>query len=370
MPPGPWGHGGSTLATLEAVGTATPEHTVRQEELRALAQEVLPDSPAKPQMLEVFENSGIRERALARPLPWYLEGHGHKARNQAFLDASLPLCETAARRALEEAGRHPDEIGAIAVVTTTGIVTPSLDARLTNALELAPDVIRAPIWGLGCAGGVAGLNRGADLATAHPEAPVLVVCVELCSLQFSLQRALAGPGEDDDLDKKSVIAATLFGDGAAAMVLDGSTGRPGGLEHAAGASHLFPDTERVMGWDVEDETLDVVLSPRIPQIAREELAGIVHPFLDEQLGSGRRPDHWVLHPGGAKVLEAFKKALGLSEDEMLPATDALADHGNMSSPTVLFALEETWDAIEPGETALLGALGPGFAAELALLEGA
>lgn len=357
------------MVTLEAVGTATPEHVVRQDELRGIAEEVLPDTSAKPQMLEVFENSGIRERALARPIPWYLQDHGHKARNQAFLDVSLPLCEAAAREALERADRRPEEIGTVAVVTTTGIVTPSLDARLTNRLGLTPDVVRAPIWGLGCAGGVAGVNRGADLATARPEAPVLVVCVELCSLQFSLARALAGVDSGDGLDKKSIIAATLFGDGAAAVVLDGSDETEAGLQHTGGSAHLFPDTERVMGWDVEDETLDVVLSPEIPEIAREELAGIIHPFLDEHLETGRRPDHWVLHPGGAKVLGAFKKALGLSEDEMRPATEALADHGNMSSPTVLFALEETWEAIDAGETALLGALGPGFAAELALLEG-
>lgn len=358
------------MVTLEAVGTATPEHVVRQDELREIADEVLPDTPSKPRMLDVFDNSGIRERSLARPIPWYLQDHDHKDRSQAFLEASVPLCQTAAQRALETAGRTPDELGTICVVTTTGIATPSLDARLTNRMGLAPDVVRVPVWGLGCAGGVAGVNRGADLASAHPEAPVLVVCVELCSLQFSLGRALAGAETGDGFDKKTLIAATLFGDGAAAVVLDGSQASARGLEHTAGGSHLFPETERVMGWDVEEETLDVVLSPRIPEIAREELGEIMHPFLDEHLGQGRQPDHWVLHPGGAKVLQAYKKALGLSQDEMSPATQALADHGNMSSPTVLFALEQVWDDIGPGDTALLGALGPGFASELALLEGA
>lgn len=355
---------------VESVGTALPEHRLPQDRLVQLARSVLPeDAPDRERMLGVVESTGIRERSLALPVPWYLEPHGHAERNRAFVEVGLELVERATLQALDRAGHRPGDVGAVVQVSTTGLATPSLEARLANRIDLPPDVRRVPVWGLGCAGGVAGLNRACELARPDPGRPVVLVCLELCSLQFQLDRLL--PDEQRaGLDKKATIAAMLFGDGCAAAVVT-ADGTRKGPRHVAGTSHLFPDTEGLMGWDVEDDVLDVVLSPRIPAFAARALGPVVHRFLDEQLGPGRRPDHWVLHPGGTKVMEGYAKALGLGDDELALARQTLADHGNMSSPTVLFALERALarGAPGPGETALLAALGPGFAAELCLLEG-
>jgi len=361
------------LPTVHPVATALPPHRFRQSDLRDVADATLPDSPGKATLLEVFDNSRIDERAFSVPIDWLLQPHGFKDRTQAFLDAALPMAEDAARGAITNAGLRPSELDGVVYVCTTGLATPSIDARLANRLGLRSNVLRLPVWGLGCGGGVAGLSRAADLAGNRPKCNVLLVALEACSLAFDVQRAMGGPGgRGKGPDKKAMVAASLFSDGCAAVVVSGDeASQAGPLRYVAGASHLFPATERVMGWDVEDHNLDVVLSPEIPSIVQNEMLGVVQPFLDSQLGAGARPDHWILHPGGAKVVDAYKAALGLDDGHLEHTHNALRGFGNMSSPTVLFALADAAARGRPvpGKTALLGALGPGFASELALLRG-
>lgn len=349
------------------VATALPPNRLPQEELRRLADQVLPDSPGKAGILDVFRNARIDGRALAMPVDWYLAPHGFAERNAEFARVALDLVEQASRGALDKAGLRPADLTAVVLVCTTGIATPSLEARLANRLGLRADVARVPVFGLGCAGGVAGLARAADLATADPGARILLVAVELCSLSFDVQTALQGTGGAGP-DKKSLVAASLFSDGCAACVVSGDGTRAPGLRYVAGASHLFPDSERVMGWDVADDHLEVVLSPGIPDLVRRELRGVVQPFLD-RANQGAAPDHWVLHPGGARVVDAYREALGLRGAELAHTEATLREHGNMSSPTALFVLERAQrTALRKGDRALVAALGPGFAAEMALLE--
>jgi alkylresorcinol/alkylpyrone synthase len=331
-----------------------------QAELRAVAEALLPETPGKAAILEVFSNARIEARDLAMPVEWYLAPHGFKERTAAYVDVGLRLVAEAARGALERAGIGAGQVKGIVMVSTTGMATPSLDARLMNLLPFPSGTVRVPLWGLGCAGGVAGLARGFELATALG-GPVLVVAMELCTLSFDVERALA-PGAGGP-DKKALIAASLFGDGCAAAVV--GPGEAGLARHLSGASHLFPGTERVMGWDVEDHNLDVVLSPRIPDIVREKAADLVAPFIARH----GPPDEWVLHPGGAKVVDAYREALGLDGHALRHTEAVLRRHGNMSSPTVLFALQEAFasGALREGRTALLAALGPGFASEIAVL---
>jgi alkylresorcinol/alkylpyrone synthase len=356
------------------VATALPPHQLPQSELRAVAEAVLAGNPAQADVLDVFDHGRIDSRALAMPIPWYLEPHGCADRNQAFAEVGLSLVEQAARGAVANAGIRDADVDAIVLVCTTGIATPSLDARLCNVMDLRPDVLRLPVWGLGCAGGTGGLNRAADLARARLASRVLLVALELCSLSFDVAKALGtapapGDGPHQPPDKKSIVAASLFADGAAACIVAGDEAPPGPLQHIAGRSHLFPDTERVMGWDVLDHNLEVVLSPRIPEIIRQHMAGLAAPFVEECLGKLGRPDEWVLHPGGARVIDAYAEALGLAPADLRWTEGALRQHGNMSSPTVLFALKDAMDhgRPRPGQTALLAALGPGFASEMALV---
>lgn len=355
------------MPTLDAVGTALPSTRIPQDKLRELARGLFLESdPLLARVLAVFDNARIDERAFAMPLDWYYEEHGFKDRSAAYVAVGLELMERAARDALARADLPPAEVDGIVFVSTTGIATPSLDARLANVLGLSPSALRLPVWGLGCSGGVGGLNRTADLARAHPGKTFLLVALELCSLSFDLRR----------LDKKMLVASSLFADGCAAVIVSGdgvpSDGRaPAGSRprHAAGASHLFPGTERVMGWDVADHTLDVVFSPEIPDLVTAKSGDVARPFLARH--GVERPDHYVFHPGGAKVLDAYDASFGLAPETLARSREALRAHGNMSSATVLFALQDALaaGAPGPGETALLASLGPGFAMDLALLRG-
>ncbi|MGQ0535732.1 MAG: 3-oxoacyl-[acyl-carrier-protein] synthase III C-terminal domain-containing protein, partial [Methanobacteriota archaeon] len=197
-----------------------------------------------------------------------------------------------------------------------------------------------------------------DLASARPAGRFLVVSLELCSLAFMRS----------ELSPKMVVAATLFGDGCAAAVVSGPAARGSGPRILAAASHQWRDTEWVMGWDVLDEGLGVVFSTEIPAFVSREIRPVVLEFLKSSRADRPR---MLLHPGGAKVLASYRAALDLSEADLADSASVLREYGNMSSPTVLFVLERALSrgALRDGERALLGALGPGFASELALLEG-
>ncbi|MBI2077168.1 MAG: type III polyketide synthase [Euryarchaeota archaeon] len=347
------------MPSLESLGAAVPGEPVPQDAVKSKAADVLSAvSPDLLKHLSVFDSTGIKTRHFVRPLDWYLETHGWRERSEVFREEGLRLLEAAARTALRNARKGPEDVDGIVFVCTTGISTPSLDARLVNRMRLRPDILRVPLWGLGCAGGVAGLRTAADLARAHPKKRFLLLSLELCSLAFHL----------GDLDLRSFVAATLFGDGAAAALLRGDETEGATLAKAGAAStHAWPDSEDVMGWDVMDAGLSVVFSRKIPEIVERELGPVAERFL----GAARtRPDRYVFHPGGTKVLQAYEKALGLNGTSLDSAKTVLARYGNMSSPSVLFALEESLKRpLRDGESALLAALGPGFASELMLLQG-
>lgn len=350
------------MPILESLASAVPAHRVPQTEMRDLAKIVLAEhAPLLERLTQVFDNSGIADRYFVEPLDWYLEPHGWKDRQTLFLQHAVPLARDAATAALARAGLAARDIDAVVFVCTTGIATPSPEARLANAMGFREDVVRVPVWGLGCAGGVGGLARARDLALARPSSRTLVVALEICSLAFQF----------GEFTKKIAVAASLFGDGAAAAVVAGDATGAAGPRITAAASHLFPASERVMGWDVEDYGLGVVFSTEIPAIVEREMDGLVSTFLKRET-DGRRPDRFLFHPGGAKVLSAYEKALGLAPADLSEAYGVLRDYGNMSSPTVLFVAERSLRArpLATGERALLSSLGPGFAGELALLEGA
>lgn len=341
------------MPRLAAIATADAPCELDQGTAKKYASALLgPDHPALVPLLRVFDTSGVRTRRLARPPEWYFVDRGWAERTRAFVECGLDLLEAATNQALDRAQLSREQVDGIVLVTSTGLSTPSLDARLANRMKLRTDLLRVPVWGLGCAGGVAGLARTADLATARPRGRFLLLSLELCSLAFLRSK----------LNKKILVASTLFGDGCAAAVVEGDAiADPSHPAWVAGASHRWPDTEYVMGWDVLDEGLDVILDPSIPAFVEEHAGAPLRAFAGT-------PDSYAFHPGGPKVLDAFERALGVAPAAFQASRDVLADHGNMSSPTVFYVLERVLAAPKPGRV-LLSALGPGFAAESALLAG-
>jgi alkylresorcinol/alkylpyrone synthase len=347
-----------TLPRLAAIATAVPPYRLDQSNVVERVERMFGRSPDFERLIAVYANSGIHNRYSVVPLDWFDAPHGWTERNRAYLDGALDLIEAAAGHALDRAGIEPDEIGAIVTVSTTGIATPSLDALLMERIRFARTVQRLPIFGLGCAGGALGLARAAALATAMPDKPVLLVVVELCTLQF----------RRDDLARSNIVATALFGDGAAACVL-----RCGGSGPAiiATGEHAWPDSLDIMGWDVADNGLRAVFSRDIPRLITARLGEVVRDFLRRHGLSLADIDRFVCHPGGPKVIEACEAVFGLSAGALGDERRSLAEYGNMSAASILFVLERV--LAEPHRRwrqALMTAFGPGFSAGFVVLGGA
>jgi alkylresorcinol/alkylpyrone synthase len=340
-----------------SVATAVPRHRIAQGTAKDFARVMFSGAHRDVErLLPIFDNAHIDSRYFCVPPDWFAEDHSFAEKNTLYVENALDLSEKAARRALDRAGASFADVGAIFFVSTTGISTPSLDSRLIFRLALSEHVRRIPIWGLGCAGGAAGLARAADYARAYPKDQVLLVCVELCGLTFM----------KGDLSKSNLVGTSLFADGAAALLLGNvPKGSEPGPELLGGYSTTWPNTEDVMGWDLVEDGLRVLFAKSVPQIIREKMRENLEAAggsLDLNIKDLR---HFVLHPGGPKVLEAYEESLGVRPDELDLSWEILRNYGNMSSVSVLFVLERFLEdrAYETGDHGVLSALGPGFSAE-------
>lgn len=345
-----------TPARLLGLATGVPPFMIDQDRALDVARRLFGGRSADvDRLFPVFANSGILTRYSCVPLDWYEESHGWKDRNAIYLKHAVDLLEDTARRALAQAGTTVADIGAIVVVSTTGIATPSLDALLMERMGMPRDIRRLPIFGLGCAGGVSGLARAATMAQADPGKAVLFLVVELCGLSF----------RRDDFGKSNIVATALFGDGAAAAVLS-CTGE--GPSIRASGEHLWPDTLGIMGWDVMDDGLRAVFSRDIPQLVRTRMGEVARDFLARNGLALADCDRFVCHPGGVKVLEALEQIFALRQGDMVDAREVLRDYGNMSAATVLFVLDRLLKRPEPWSRALMTSLGPGFTGAFLILE--
>ena len=333
-----------------------PAHVIAQEDAKALAREAFRRKALFDRLAGVFDNAGIARRHIVAPADWYGQAHGWAERNSLYLEAAEKLFEAAASKAIAAAALKPADIDGVVTVSTTGIATPSLEARAGPRLGLRGDVTRVPVFGLGCAGGVSGLATAARLASAKPGSRWLFVTVETCSISIRL----------DSEDPAAVVATALFGDGAAAAVVQ--CGADAGIARIAGsAERLWPDTQRIMGWDVEDPGLAVVFDRAIPPFIEANLAAAVDSMLSEAGMSREDIGRFCCHPGGVKVIDAIETALGLSEGELDLERDVLRDYGNMSAPTVMFVLDRLLARGLP-DRVMMTAFGPGFTCAGLLLE--
>jgi alkylresorcinol/alkylpyrone synthase len=341
---------------LLSVSTASPPFTLLQTEVEEVAQEVFRDTfPHFERMAPVFTTAGIRERQSVMPIEWYRQPLGWSERSDAYLSGAVELFVQCATRALDEAHLKGSDVDVIVTVSSTGIATPSLEAHAMAQMGFRADVLRVPVFGLGCAGGVSGLGLAGRLAAATPGAVVLLVAVELCSLAFRTR----------DLTKADIVATALFGDGAAACVL--RAGEGGFATIAASAQHTWPDTLDIMGWRVEPTGLGVVFARSIPSFAGEHLRAAMDGMLKQQDLTVDDVDRFICHPGGMKVIDALEQSLSIGQGRLDHERDVLADHGNMSAPTALFVLDRARRAGLP-DTSVVTALGPGFTASTVTLK--
>jgi alkylresorcinol/alkylpyrone synthase len=349
-----------------SLATAVPPFVYRQEEARALAERVFSGrGPGNGRLLAVFDHNSVGTRNICVPLEWFEREHSFGEKNDLYIQHAYELSRRVVTTALEQAMLGPHDIDHVIFVSSTGVATPTIDARLANAFGFRPDVRRTPIWGLGCAAGAAAMARAFDFARGAPGSHTLVIAVELCSLAF----------QPEDDAKLSMVSASLFSDGAAAAIVAGPPGNgspaPAGttLEILGVQSTLWPDSLDVMGWKVDEHGLHVVMAREIPSAVSAWVRPALTGFLDQHGLALADITHFVTHPGGGRVLDAITEALGLPDEALALSRDVLREHGNMSSPTCLFVLRRLLDAkgFRPGELGLMTAMGPGFSAESVLL---
>lgn len=342
-----------------AVASAVPPHRLLQKDVAAVAGRLFGSRFRDfDRLAGVFQSAGIRERGAVCPMDWYLEPRGWPERTAAYLEGAGRLFVDAARRALDEAGITAAEVDTVVTVSSTGIATPSLEARAKQTLGFRDDVRRVPVFGLGCAGGVTGLSLAARLASAEPGSTVLVVAVEVCTLSFRL----------DELTKANIVATALFGDGAAACVL--RTGEGDGVARVeASGEHTWPDTLGIMGWSVDPTGFGVIFDRAIPPFAEAHVGEALARILGASGLALGDVDRFVCHPGGTKVVAALERALALGQGSLDLEREVLSDHGNMSAPTVLFVLERAVRRGLPRRSVVM-AMGPGFTASAVSLRAA
>lgn len=358
------------MSRIVGVAAVPADHRYEQREITdAFADLVLPDPSDRALLDRLHEATGVRARNLALPLDAYGAMAGFGAANDAFIDVGTALGVRAVREALAAADLLAGDVDLVMACSVTGIAAPSIDARLVPLLGLRQDVKRVPVFGLGCVAGAAGIARIHDYLRGDPDAVAVLVSVELCSLTV----------QPDDASIPNLIASGLFGDGAAAVVMVGERravdlGMFDAVQVAASRSRFYPDTERVMGWDIGASGFRVVLAASVADVVEEHLGEDVRAFLEDHDLKIADVTRWVAHPGGPKVLHAVQRALGLADGALDLAWRSLADVGNLSSASVLHVLAATLaggrdaPATVTGERGLLFAMGPGFCAELVLLQ--
>lgn len=342
---------------VRALVTAVPPHVLPQSYVRENAKAFFgPRSTLFEHLEPVFGNALIETRYACQPPDWYLTPRDFGEKSALYAEHATSLALAIARSALAESGLEPENIDAIVTVSTTGVMTPSLDARLMNLLPFRRDTIRLPIFGFGCAGGVLGLTRAAQLARSQPGMRVLVIVVELCTMAI----------RHDRMTPSNIVATALFGDGGAGAILEnpGPEAAAGGPiigTMGAGGEHTWQDSLAIMGWRVDDLGLDVIFSHSIPTVVAEDYPEALSGFLDRNGLTLTDIARSCCHPGGVKVIEALEQVLALSPGDLDIEREVLRDYGNMSAPSVLFVLDRIRRRGVSGPV-LMSSLGPGFSA--------
>ncbi|WP_425270699.1 type III polyketide synthase [Mycobacterium persicum] len=346
----------TTSPSVAGVAVTFPQHRYSQDEtIGALT------TFAGPEFRRFASSSGVTTRHTALPLSRYGHLSGFTEANDAWVGVALDLGEQALLAALDDARVKPADVDVIFSTTVTGLAVPTLEARLATRVGLRQDVKRIPLFGLGCVAGAAGVARVHDYLRGFPNQVAALLAVELCSL--TVQR--------DDHSVANLVASSLFGDGAAAVIATGAelaTGLRAGPRLLASRSRTYPDTEDVLGWEIGSDGFRIVLSVEVATVVEKYVADDIRNFLGDHGLTTADVSTWVLHAAGPKVIDAVENALELPVHALDRTRDSLRDNGNLSSVSVLDVLRATMaDPPPPGSFGIMIAMGPGFSSEFVLL---
>ena len=333
------------MVNISGLSYAFPENKVFQEEIKAVGRRLFSSKTNFEKIAKVYDNSGVKTRFLVEELSWYIKEHNWPERNFLFKKNALCLLKKSISNTIEKTNVKPEEIGGIVFVNSTGIATPTIDAEIFNLFNFKNEIIRLPIFGYGCAGGVLGLNRAIEIFKSIKK-PILVCNVELCSLTFRPQV----------FSKENIVSTALFGDGATSYLV----GEDGNCEIDGMVEYTWKNSLNLMGWGVENDGLSVIFDKSIPEFIIKELPIVLSNFKIKNLHG------YVLHSGGMKIIEAYKQIFKNNET-IQESQRVLANFGNVSSVSVLIVLQKILKKNYTGNF-LMSALGPGFTAGLSTLK--
>jgi len=347
-----------------SVGTANAPYSYDQVVAKEFARDLFTKRRNDiERLLPIFDHTLIENRHFCYPREWFTTEHSFVERSESFVENGLKLSIDALEKCLLKADADYSDFDHIIYVSSTGISAPTMDALILNQLKLNTHIKRTPIWGLGCVAGAVGLSRAIDYVEANPKSAVMLIALEICSLAF----------QKDDFSKSNIVAVALFSDGAAATLVAGKEHKlhdRSDINLINSYTTTFYDSLDVMGWEVVETGFKAIFSKDIPTIVKNNVKGNILEFVEQYGLSISDLKHFVLHPGGAKVLDEYERALGLENGSIIHSRNVLRDHGNMSSPTVLYVLGEFMKSgnYNAGEYGLISALGPGFSSELILFQ--
>jgi 1,3,6,8-tetrahydroxynaphthalene synthase len=332
-----------------------PEHVITMEETLDFAGRMHAGKPQLALALRLIQNTGVQKRHIVQPIEETLRHPGLEARNRIYEAESKKRCPEVIDEALANAGITAHDVDAIIYVSCTGFLMPSLTAWLINAMGFRSNTRQIPIAQLGCAAGGAAINRAHDFCTAYPEANVLIVSCELCSLCYQ-------PGDDG---VGSLLSDGLFGDAVAAAVVRGSGGTGVALER--NASYLIPNTEEWISYAVRSTGFHFQLDRRVPG-TMEPLAPVLRELATDHGWDIGKLDFYIIHAGGPRILDDLSKFLDVDQSAFRYSWETLTEYGNIASAVVLEALRRLFeeDTMMPGAAGVIAGFGPGITAEMAV----
>jgi alkylresorcinol/alkylpyrone synthase len=341
------------------------EHRLSQDIARDFTREMFKEQIERfPKLQTVFDNTQIEKRNFCVPYDFFLKEHAFKEVNDIYQRVALESGKKAVTELLLKTGADKKDITDFIYVNSTGLATPSIDALIINDLEMNFNINRYPVWGLGCVGGVSGAAKANTIAKANPDALVILVNVELCSVTF----------RKNDHSMSNFIATSLFSDGVSALLVagDGAYKKLKKPEYEVKISDtlakLYHSSLNVMGWEFLDDGFKVIFSKDIPNIISTKVKGDLFDFLAKKNLKASDINNFVAHPGGAKIIDAYRDSFNVSEETLKNSRISLKKYGNMSSASVIYVLDEFFRNGFAQGNGLMLAVGPGFSSEVVLLE--
>lgn len=309
-------------------------------------------------VIKIFEGAAVDKRYSIMPPEQVFMATSFEEKNAIYVREAKRMGIEVLQNALDESGWKPESVDYILTVSCTGIMIPSLDAYLVNALGMRQDVVRLPVTEMGCAAGVSGLIYAHNFLKSNPGKRIALVAVESPTATFQL----------NDYSMANMVSAAIFGDGAACVLLSSEEEAVGPRIVGEGMYH-FKDATHMMGFDLTNDGLKMILDPSVPETISSHFENIVHPFLKKHGSSIEKVDHLIFHPGGRKIVQTVESLFGALGKNIDDTREVLRLYGNMSSATVLYVLERFLEKkMDTGEQGLILSFGPGFSAQRVLIE--